>query len=114
MVNQDASKSSQQLVGDPSTFGKAEEAAFLASNRLPLESNNCVLRRLIKQFVAILAGNLLYFFVLMPHLPPAGRHIPYRIDLGLLVDLWVCLVLYGIVEWFDRKRLATRQRNPKR
>src|SRR5271167_1677793 len=79
-------------------------ASFLASNPLPPESNHCVLRRLLKQFVAIVAGNLLYFFLLMPHLPLAGRHIPYRIDLGLLVDLWVCLVLYGIVEGFDRQR----------
>jgi len=63
-----------------------------------------VLRRLLKQSVAIVAGNLLYFFLLTPHLPSAGRHIPYRLDLGLLVDLWVCLVLYGIVEWADRKR----------
>jgi len=71
-----------------------------------------VLRRLLKQSVAIVAGNLLYFFVLTPHLPPAGRHVPYRLDLGLLVDLWVCLVFYGIVEWVDRKRsnaTATRR-----
>jgi len=62
-----------------------------------------VLRRLLKQVIAIVAGNLLYFFVLMPHLPAAGRHRPDRIDLGLLVDFWVCLVLYGIIELLDRK-----------
>ena len=62
-----------------------------------------MLRRLLKQVIAIVAGNLLYFFVLMPHLPAAGRHRPDRIDLGLLVDFWVCLVLYGIIELLDRK-----------
>jgi hypothetical protein len=67
-------------------------------------SNKCVLRRLLKQLAAIVVGNLLYFFVLMPHLPLAGRHHPFRIDIGLLVDAWVCLVLYGIIEWLDRKR----------
>ena len=67
-------------------------------------SRNFILRRLAKQFVAVVAGNLIYFFVLMPHLRPLGRHIPYRIDLGLLVDLWVCLALYGLVEFLDRKR----------
>jgi len=67
-------------------------------------SNKLILRRLLKQFVAVVAGNLIYFFVLMPHLPPLGRHVPYRIDLGLLVDLWVCLALYGVVEFVDRKR----------
>jgi len=65
--------------------------------------NNGVLRKLLKQFLAIVVGNVFYFFVLMPHLPPAGRHHPFRIDLGLLVDAWVCLVLYGVIEWLDRK-----------
>ncbi len=79
-------------------------AGFAASDNGTLMSNKPILRRLLKQFVAVLAGNLIYFFVMMPHLPPLGRHVPYRIDLGLLVDLWVCLALYGIVEFVDRKR----------
>jgi ABC-type uncharacterized transport system permease subunit len=62
-----------------------------------------VRRRLLKQLVAVVVGSLLYYFVLMPYLPLAGRHQPFRIDLGLVVNLWVCLVLYGIVEWLDRK-----------
>ena len=66
---------------------------------------NCsvLLRRLLKQVIAIVAGNLLYFFILMPHLPPAGRHHPDRLDLGLLVDFWVCVVLYGFIELLDRR-----------
>jgi hypothetical protein len=80
------------------------------SSHAPLpESNQRVLRRLLKQTVAVVAGCLLYFFVLMPHLPLAGRHQPFRIDIGLLVDVWVCLVLYGIIEWLDRK---WRRRRP--
>jgi hypothetical protein len=66
---------------------------FLASNAALRVSNKCVLRRFLKQFVAVVVGSLLYFFVLMPHLPLAGRHQPFRIDLGLVVNLWVCLVL---------------------
>jgi hypothetical protein len=66
-------------------------------------SNTCVLRRLLKQSVAVLGGSLLYFFVLMPHLPLAARHQSFRIDIGLLVDAWVCLVLYGAIEWVDRR-----------
>jgi hypothetical protein len=76
---------------------------FLASNARLRVSNQCVLRRLLKQLIAVVAGSLLYFFVLMPHLPPAGRHQPFRIDLGLVVNAWVCLVLYGIIEWLDRR-----------
>ena len=78
--------------------------ALRHSDNGTLMSNKPILRRLLKQFVAVVAGNLIYFFVMMPHLPPLGRHVPYRIDLGLLVDLWVCLALYGIVEFVDRKR----------
>jgi hypothetical protein len=66
-------------------------------------SNQCVLRRLLKQLVAVAVGSPLYFFVLMPHLPLAGRHQPFRIDLGLVVNLWVCLVFYGVIEWLDRR-----------
>ncbi len=60
--------------------------------------NWTMIPRLLKQFVAVLLGNLLYFFVLMPHLPPAARHTPYQLDWGLVVDLWVCLVVYGLIE----------------
>jgi hypothetical protein len=63
-----------------------------------------VLRRLLKQTIAIVGGNLLYFFVLTPHLPSAGRHRPDRLDLGLLVDFWVCVALYGLIELLDRGR----------
>jgi ABC-type uncharacterized transport system permease subunit len=66
-------------------------------------------RRLLKQTIAVVVGNLLYFFVLMPHLPPAGRHRPDRLDLGLIVDFWVCVVLYGVIELVDRRRQRSRQ-----
>ncbi len=83
--------------------GEKRFVPFLASHALLPVSNKCVLRRLLKQFVAVVAGSLLYFFVLMPHLPLAGRHHPFQIDIGLLVDAWVCLVLYGAIEWADRR-----------
>jgi hypothetical protein len=63
-----------------------------------------VYRRLIKQALAVVVGNLLYFLVLMPHLPPGGRHRPDRLDLGLIVDFWVCVVVYGVIELIDRRR----------
>ncbi len=71
-----------------------------------------MLRRLLKQLAAILLGNLLYFFLLLPHLPEAGRHHPFRIDLGLIVDFWVCVVIYGVIEFVERKR--NRNANIKR
>jgi hypothetical protein len=57
-----------------------------------------MLRRTLKQFVAVLIGSLLYFFVLMPYLPTAAQHQPYRLDWGLLIDAWICLVIYGLIE----------------
>jgi hypothetical protein len=69
--------------------------------------------RILKQFVAILVGNLFYFFVLIPYLPPAARHTPYHLDWGLLVDLWICLVIYGLIELLLRlcRRRANTPRN---
>ena len=49
-------------------------------------------------FTAVVLGNAIYF-LLMPHLPPAARHRSYTLwpDLGLLIDFWICLVLYGVL-----------------
>jgi hypothetical protein len=52
--------------------------------------------RWIKSLAAVLIGNAIYFS-LAPHLPAAARHQPFRVDLGILVDLWFCLVVYGIL-----------------
>jgi hypothetical protein len=49
-----------------------------------------------QQFFAVLAGNLIYLAV-EPHLPPRGQHQMNRIDWGLAVDFWICLVCYGLL-----------------
>jgi hypothetical protein len=40
----------------------------------------------------------------MPHLPPAAQHRSYRLfpDLGLLIDFWICLVIYGLITFLIR------------
>lgn len=55
---------------------------------------------------AVIGGNLLYYGVLERLLPPGARHRLYRFDWGLVVDFWVCLALYGVLELFfsERKR----------
>lgn len=55
------------------------------------------LSRWTKYLAAVVLGNALYFS-LAPHLPPAARHEPLRIDLGVLVDFWFCLAVYGLIE----------------
>ena len=57
-----------------------------------------MLPRLLKQAAAVILGCLLYFFGLMPHLPLAAQHQPFRLDWGLLVIVWICLVIYGGIE----------------
>ena len=63
-----------------------------------------VLRRYWKTLLAVLGGNLLYFIVLLPYLPPAARHRPGALDLGLVVDFWICLALYGLLAFTFRHR----------
>jgi hypothetical protein len=60
----------------------------------------------LKSLVAVLAGNAVYFLLLAPWLPPAGRHGIYRIDLGLVIDFWVCLAIYGVIELVWRRKRA--------
>ncbi|HWP84533.1 MAG TPA: hypothetical protein VNN17_05050 [Terriglobia bacterium] len=63
-----------------------------------------MLRRYWKTLVAVLGGNFLYYGVLYPYLPPEAQHQSYQIDLGLLVDFWICLALYGLLAFrFGRK-----------
>jgi hypothetical protein len=51
----------------------------------------------VHALIAVLAGNAVYF-LLMPHLPPTARHAPFKTDIGLAVDFWFCLVVFGMVK----------------
>lgn len=62
-----------------------------------------------KSLIAILVGNAIYFLLLWPYLPLAARHRVNSIDLGLVVDFWVCLVVYGVIELVLRAK-RTRKR----
>lgn len=53
--------------------------------------------RFYKAVVAVLVGNLLYFW-LMPFLPPEMHHRRFELDLGTVVDAWFCLWVYGVIE----------------
>lgn len=50
----------------------------------------------LQALLAIILGNLAYF-ALVPSLPPAARHHPTHLDLGMLIDFWFCLVAYGLI-----------------
>jgi len=62
-------------------------------------------RQFWHSLAAVLLGNAVYFS-LDRFLPLAGRHVPYRIDWGLAIDFWCCLVFYGLLaplKCFKRK-----------
>ena len=63
-----------------------------------------------QSLLAVVLGNIVYL-VIMPYLPRLGRHTTFRFDLGLVVDFWICLVIYGLLELFKRwRRRAPRLR----
>jgi hypothetical protein len=54
-------------------------------------------KRWIKYLIAIVIGNFIYFSV-ESRFPPAAQHRPYHADIGLFVDLWFCVAVYGLIE----------------
>ena len=67
----------------------------------------------LQSLIAVVAGNVVYF-LLMPHLPPPARHNPMRLDLGVVVDFWFCLMFLGAIKtftkWGKRSRGDTTER----
>jgi hypothetical protein len=61
-----------------------------------LVSKQSVLVNFIQALAAVILGNVAYF-LLAPTFPPMARHHPFRVDLGMLVDFWFCLVAYGVI-----------------
>lgn len=47
--------------------------------------------------MAILLGNAIYFGVLYPALPAALKNQPWKVDAGLLLDFFICLLVYGAI-----------------
>lgn len=62
----------------------------------------------VQSLIAVVAGNVAYF-LLIPHLPLAARHVPMRFDLGVVVDFWFCLVVLGVIKTVTRWRKGSRQ-----
>ena len=57
---------------------------------------NPVMVNLVQALLAVVLGNVVYF-LMAPSLPPAARHQPFRMDLGMVLDFWLCLVAYGLI-----------------
>jgi hypothetical protein len=60
------------------------------------------LRRWLEYLAAILLGNAIYYFSLVPHLPEALRHQGFQIDWGMLLNFAVCVAVYGLIRLGSR------------
>jgi len=58
--------------------------------------------RWARALLAVLLGNLAYFAV-MPKLPVSAQHVPFRLDLGLLLDGCLCAVMFALVSLLWRR-----------
>lgn len=61
----------------------------------------------VHALAAVLIGNAVYFLIVR-YLPPQAHHAAFRVDLGMVVDFWICLVVLGLI-----KTVARWRRNPK-
>ena len=58
-------------------------------------SKQSVRLNFLQALLAIILGNVVYF-ALLPVLPVIALHRPFRVDLGMVIDFWICLVIYGL------------------
>jgi len=54
-------------------------------------------RRWLEYLVAILLGNAIYYYSLVPHLPEILTHQGFHIDLGMCLDFIICAGVYGLI-----------------
>lgn len=66
-------------------------------------SKPSVLVNFLQALLAIILGNVVYF-ALEGSLPAVARHHPFKVDLGMVVDFWFCLVAYGLIRTARRWR----------
>lgn len=59
--------------------------------------------------IAVLAGNAIYF-LLEKYMPARARHAPMKIDLGMVIDFWFCLVVFGIIKTIAGRRRESNSR----
>ena len=50
--------------------------------------------RWIEYLIAIVIGNVVYFFLFEPLFPAAWQHEPFRVDRGLAADFLVCVAIF--------------------
>lgn len=75
---------------------------------VPFDSMRVFIGRFTKIFVAVIGGNALYY-VFEDNLPAVFRHRIFALDWGLLLDLWICILCWLILD-FCSKLIQRRRR----
>ncbi len=57
-----------------------------------------------KIFVAVIGGNAIYY-VFEDNLPAVFHHRIFSFDWGLLLDFWICVFLWMILDLIGRLRI---------
>ena len=76
---------------------------FLGGNRfMARQFLGVTPRRWLEYLVAIVLGNVIYYYSLVPHLPDALRHHEFQVDVGMVLDFAVCAGVYGLIRLGSR------------
>lgn len=60
-------------------------------------------RRFFIALAAVVLGNGIYL-LLLPLLPERAQHDPFRLDWGLILDFWICVVIYNLLLMFFKPK----------
>jgi hypothetical protein len=63
---------------------------------MPTPKRTVFNRSFWQSLIAVLAGNAIYYGIYR-YLPPRGQHQLYRVDWGLAVDFWICVICYFLI-----------------
>ena len=63
---------------------------------MPVPKRTVFNRSFWQSLIAVMVGNGIYYSI-WRYLPPRGQHQLYRIDWGLAVDFWICVICYFLV-----------------
>jgi hypothetical protein len=58
-------------------------------------------RRFFVALTAVVLGNIVYL-LLTPVLPQNARHTAFHLDWGLVLDFWICVVIFNLLQLFGR------------
>jgi len=73
-----------------------DKRCILESVGMPTPKRKVFNRSFWQSLIAVVVGNAIYYGMYR-YLPARGQHQLYRIDWGLAVDFWICVICYFLV-----------------